>query len=352
MGRLQRIVKGARRVGGDLLQYARGYRTFVKTGEAPWDAFMSMRQLYCDTDGWLNDAVAYAHRWSHPPIAINDADGALGRLSRGDIAEILHHLDRDGCYVFPNRVDDAVCDGLTRYALETPLELTYDQGQDGPKVARYEPANPRAVRYECIQQTLMESRCAQQLVADPSILAVAQAYLRCDPVQDLVAMWWSTAVNKKASSAAAQLYHFDMDRIKFLKFFVYLTDVGPDNGPHCYIRRSHLRKPRPLLRIERIADAEMFRHYPADRLVEITGPRGTVAAVDTRGFHKGKPLVAGHRLIFQIEFATSLFGYNYPKVVMNDRFTPEFRARVKARPHTYANFLEPEPGQGAERVAA
>jgi hypothetical protein len=346
------ILKGGRRVGRDLLQFARGYRTFVKTGNAPWDAFMSMRQLYCDTDGWLNDAVAYAHRWSHPRIPIADANGALGRLSSHDVADVVRHLDRDGCYVFPNRVSDAVCDGLTRFALEAPLELTLEQGQEGPKVARYDPANPRSVRYECIQQTLMESRFAQQLVADTSILAVAQAYLRCDPVQDLVAMWWSTAVNKKASSAAAQLYHFDMDRIKFLKFFVYLTDVGPENGPHCYIRRSHLRKPRPLLRIERIPDEEMFRHYGRNHLVEITGSRGTIAAVDTRGFHKGKPLVAGHRLIFQIEFATSLFGYNYPKVVLNDSFTPDFRATVKARPHTYANFLEPTPGQGAERVAA
>ena len=90
-----------------------------------------------------------------------------------------------------------------------------------------------------------------------------------------------------------------MDRIKFLKFFFYLTDVGPDNGPHCYLRASHDRKPSALRRLDRITDEEILRHYGPERVVEVMGVRGTAAAVDTRGFHKGKPLTAGHRLIFQ-----------------------------------------------------
>ena len=49
-------------------------------------------------------------------------------------------------------------------------------------------------------------------------------------------------------------------------------------------------------------------------MVEITGKTGTMLAVDTRGLHKGKPLEARDRLIFQVQFADSLFGQNYPPI--------------------------------------
>ena len=51
-------------------------------------------------------------------------------------------------------------------------------------------------------------------------------------------MWWSVAGNKQPDSAAAQLYHFDMDRIRWIKFFINLTDVTAENGPHCFIAGS------------------------------------------------------------------------------------------------------------------
>ena len=40
-------------------------------------------------------------------------------------------------------------------------------------------------------------------------------------------------------------------------------------------------------------------------------------AVDTRGFHKGKELLKDNRLLFQIEFANSMFGQIYPKIDIN-----------------------------------
>lgn len=81
------------------------------------------------------------------------------------------------------------------------------------------------------------------MITDMNFFAIAQEYLACKPIHDLVLMWWSAPHSNKASSEAAQLYHFDMDHLKFLKFFIYLTDVDEHNGPHCYVRKSHIHKP-------------------------------------------------------------------------------------------------------------
>ena len=91
----------------------------------------------------------------------------------------------------------------------------------------------------------------------------------------------------------AQLYHFDMDRPQFLKLFFYLTDVTPDTGPHCYVRASHRERPAALWRDGRHADDEVLALYGRASEVEITAPRGTLIAVDTSGFRKGKPLIRG-----------------------------------------------------------
>ncbi|MEL7145953.1 MAG: hypothetical protein AAFO69_06265, partial [Bacteroidota bacterium] len=48
--------------------------------------------------------------------------------------------------------------------------------------------------------------------------------------------------------------------------------------------------------------------YEPSEVIEILGSKGTIVAVDTSGFHKGKPPVSRDRLIVQIEFTNSFFG--------------------------------------------
>ena len=132
-----------------------------------------------------------------------------------------------------------------------------------------------------------------------------------------------------------------MDRFRFVKFFVYLTDVDTNNGPHCYVRGSHLRKPRVLLRDERILDDEIASHYKPENMVELTGPTGTILAVDTRGFHKGKPLVERDRLILQIQFADSLFGQNYGAVPVPANISEETLNRIRKNKRCFSNLELP-----------
>jgi hypothetical protein len=55
-----------------------------------------------------------------------------------------------------------------------------------------------------------------------------------------------------------------------------------------------------------------------DDVTELTGPAGTIMAVDTIGLHKGKTPVTADRLALENEFSTSLFGMDYER----PEFTP------------------------------
>jgi ectoine hydroxylase-related dioxygenase (phytanoyl-CoA dioxygenase family) len=180
-------------------------------------------------------------------------------------------------------------------------------------------------------------------MADWSILAVAQDYLRSSPILDIVAMWWHTAFSDRPDARAAQMFHFDMDRPRWLKFFVYLTDVTPESGPHCFIRGSHRTGAIPpdlLARgYARLDDDVVAAHFAPEDHIRFVGKKGTIIAEDTRGLHKGQHVERGDRLVFQLEFTNTLFGGAYARPRLRDPVVPELAERVRDYPRVYS-FLE------------
>jgi ectoine hydroxylase-related dioxygenase (phytanoyl-CoA dioxygenase family) len=242
----------------------------------------------------------------------------FGAMDGERLRRILDGLREYGYHAFPDVLSPAQCDRLVEYARAGECEVTVLA--DGTR-----PATPRPQRYDrgagggmlhVFRPTdIVNLPEAQELLADASLIALAQAYLGCRPVLDLPGLWWTTPGRGGGSGEAAQLFHYDLDRLKWLKFFFYLTDVGPDNGPHVFVAGSHRSGGLAPALAERgyvrHSDAEVARAYPAERIVEMTGRRGTVFAVDTRGLHKGKPVVSGERLVLQIQFSNSLFGTRF-----------------------------------------
>jgi hypothetical protein len=145
------------------------------------------------------------------------------------------------------------------------------------------------------------------LTTDGKLWQLAAEYLRCEPVLQTALLWWSFALESPIEdrSAAAQLFHFDLDDYRFLKFFFYITDVDEDHGPHVVVRGTHRHKRfGHQLVLKRRDDEEITRCYSSENILQICGSAGTGFAEDTRCFHKGAPPRTGDRLVLQLEFGT------------------------------------------------
>ena len=144
-----------------------------------------------------------------------------------------------------------------------------------------------------IQKKIFKRRMCFKTITDPVFLEIAKKYLNTNPVLTSVNMWWSTNYLKKADSEAAQMFHFDLDRIKWLKFFIYLTDVNINSGPHVYVSGTHKPFSKPykfMLRgYKRILDEEINNSYEQSRINTICGDKGTIIIGDTSCYHKGLP---------------------------------------------------------------
>jgi hypothetical protein len=230
-------------------------------------------------------------------------------LDRQQVDNVVKQVRDKGYFVFPEKINPAVVSrmidflrGLTVSARTDPADIQFARSVD-----------PKSAVYDFNSKDLLKSQEIRKLVMDFGIREIVGKYLGCEPVLDGVWAWLSYPT-KTACSASAQLYHFDLDRIRWLKIFVYLNDVGMDNGPHAFVEGTHNDSGRFASHQGRFNDHEVFEYYPKENEVFLTGNAGSVFIEDTLGIHKGCPLQKGERVLLEFQLSVSHFGYPYPEI--------------------------------------
>ncbi len=326
MEKLKKVFKKIARTGLDclLLLYGFAYYLFNQSKplnqRTPGNAYLSMVRLFCLSRGWSNDVLSGCISLFDKPIALPHQSGILGSLSKEQVKSITQSLDNEGYYIFENKLPAQEIQKLYDFASKTPcMPRALDSAMNATNhKTLYDRNNLKSTVYDLDHQACLSNPDIQKLLHDHSLLAVAQSYLRTSPKIEPIAFWWSTPFSGVAQSNSAQLFHFDLDRIKWIKFFIFLTDVTIETGPHVFIRQSHRRGKIPTKLLQagyaRHEDKDVFSCYPKEDVKVFTVPAGTILAEDTRGLHKGTNLLKDERLVLELQFSNSLFGAVSPNI--------------------------------------
>ncbi len=145
----------------------------------------------------------------------------------------------------------------------------------------------------------------------PEVLSIVSRFLGCKPTVAYMAAWWSYATPIGAQQA--EFFHRDVDDWRFVKLFVYLTDVDANSGPHVYVTES--TQSPALAAIRRFSDDEVTAHFKPEQIQSVTGHAGDAFLEDTFGIHKGQPVQRGQRLIFQVVYSLCQLPYGPNKPV-------------------------------------
>lgn len=148
------------------------------------------------------------------------------------------------------------------------------------------------------------------LANDPRLLDLAAGYFGCRPYLDSIQAWWSLSGHDQAEEA--ENFHRDNDSIRFLKFFLYLTDVGEANGPHVFVAGSQASGKLRVRR--RLTDEEVESAFGAD-VLRMTGRAGDAFIEDTYGIHKGQLPMEGCRLLVQFRYSLTETIFRSPVIV-------------------------------------
>ena len=208
----------------------------------------------------------------------------------GEVTDLLPELEKNGIVVFQ--------DYLPKKDIERILMLFEDD-----LIKR------TSSRWDVPVDILINSEVVNEvLIRNCRFQSLARRYLNAEPVCDLVAAWRSFPTDNKLDlNAAAQMWHFDLDSTRWIKIFIYLTDVSFENGPHQMIAKTHNILPIWIWRDGRFKNGQLSRRL-FDNTKTVVGKAGTIVAVDTRALHRGLPLVSGYRDIIQVQFSASSFG--------------------------------------------
>lgn len=134
---------------------------------------------------------------------------------------------------------------------------------------------------------------------NPLVLATVGSILGAKPTISYMTAWWS--LPGRGDAEHAELFHRDYDDLRFIKLFLYLTDVDENSGPHIFVRGSH-RQERLLARV-RFDEDQVAACYPAEDRLRLVGKAGTSFLENTFGLHRGIPPVSAPRLIFQVLYS-------------------------------------------------
>ena len=147
----------------------------------------------------------------------------------------------------------------------------------------------------------------KQIMFNKQIVNLVKRYLGTNPIVQSTQIWWTFPYYndfKKLDNPPGNEfgYHYDVDDYKFLKFFIYLTDVDLETGPHVYINNSGNKTFKEYLN-RRLSDAEAEKNY-SKRIKILTGKSGNGFIEDASFFHKGtNPRKSTGRCLLQIVYS-------------------------------------------------
>lgn len=219
--------------------------------------------------------------------------------------DLLEELDREGIAIVP---DYMPADRIA--AMLAGADEVIQKAKDGELADRTFTIQPDIVFRigkvdELVPATL-------PFFEDPTISSVMEAYLSPRVVSFRRELENRFGLSKMAQ---ADLFHFDNWR-PICKAFLYLVDVGEDNAPFRFLRRSHKDGPwrtRYAIEFDAGGTSGRYGHFFPQEIrtlqeqegweeVVCTGKAGTLILADFRGLHRGTPLKDGRRVLLNNTF--------------------------------------------------
>ncbi len=329
------------------------YRCHPAYREMVDHATLSLRAkaLWCFVRTWLIVSAKRALQYELIPLHVRKAGTwsllknglphllrpGMGRHLEQDapgLTELDRALRRQGCVVL--RIDSADLERLERYSVAEfeRLSRRRAESQEGPR--QFEASRAYARRDEAA--ALFDA--VESMLVSSGVMTSAGAYLGRearlvdvnpqinDPSDDF---WKRIFPDGSITPPATAYLHRDASGGD-LKAIVYMSDVGPDNGPFGFVLGSHAEAPSGV--DDRICETndsnglaatdpqtrrlfgalpERLRQKGAvgndlldttdvsralrDALWSITGPAGSLVVFDTKGMHRGGMVTAGERRV-------------------------------------------------------
>jgi len=303
------------------------FKALLKNTDEPYfnNKGYNWRQWQIKSEGRLTNAVIHLYK-KNQKIEIDYDDHNLIKTS-------TEQLKKDGYLIVPNFISNEEIDKIKNDALKFDFYNSLDKSktQHPNKFKSTEDLGPRYAS-NLDNRDIDISSPLGKILTNKFFGEIAKNYLGVKPYFCSGVYMFSTKIKKSLSinetKTLAQHYHFDFSHFKFLKFFIYLTDVDINSGPHVFVRNSHGENcifpknandffsytvhPNGTLD-GRINSDFIEKNYAPEDIITMCYPKGTLIIEDTSGMHKGSKILSGSREMLSALYTCSNYGQYNPK---------------------------------------
>ena len=290
--------------------------------------YLNLKALYLKTKGKLPKAIASLYSdVSNDRFEINNK-----------LENIIKKLDKDGYYVQENFISDSEIENLKSELVNQKFSppgnninpVSYNELLEYEKLKGNDKYFENIFVTEMNSHPIRKSGSMYKLLANPFFENIANNYLGSKSFINFMKVVVTKAKDPKYFTdrqlhLSANKFHFDYSHLRSIRFFIYLTDVSENAGPHTYIKSSHeenFKYPasendfyKPGFRKYYNGTSEgllkedwVNKNFSTDSQIKFIGKKGTLIIEDTTGFHKGAHCVKGSREILLLNYALSNIG--------------------------------------------
>jgi hypothetical protein len=157
---------------------------------------------------------------------------------------------------------------------------------------------------------LKKNSSVKELLTSKPFLSLAQNFLNTKEFSINASFFISNPaiLTKEEQYSNAQYFHWDNDFTKFLKVYIYLSDVDKDSGPHILIPNTHKKKLLKHSLCRLYTDQEIYNSY--DKKEIFLGSKGSLFFSDGYGLHKGETPKKNTRLILNAHYGRNKILYS------------------------------------------
>ncbi len=214
-------------------------------------------------------------------------------------------LEEQGYVMLPNLVKECEVDEVVTWLKEKPV---YDRWNKAAGTFSIDEPPDDCHTAPHLDTDIVNCPHLLRWANDPRVLSIVGQSLGGKPTLSNLTAWWSYPGHDEPQQA--ENFHRDVDDLRFIKLFVYLTDVDEECGPHVFVPGSHVCE--DFTKIRRYTDEEVISYFGSKGIKSFHGERGSAFLENTFGLHKGQLPKSRRRLLFQAQYSLGPIGiYEY-----------------------------------------
>lgn len=253
-----------------------------------------------------------------------------------DLKIINDNLKKNGYHVIKNFISEKEIDKIKadlsyqKFYGSNKTQYDYSDLQDYDKLKGDNHYFDSRFYTEMSSQPLKKDSSLLKILQNSFFRDVAGNYFGSRPFVNFFRVIVTKAKDEKFFSnsqitAAANKFHFDYSHLRSIRFFIYLTDVTDDSGPHTFIKSSHddnFKYPKDEInfydfnykkfyngtREGILKDDWVNQNFSQSDQIKFIGKKGTLIIEDTTGLHKGSNCHNGSREVLLLNYSLSNIG--------------------------------------------